>query len=913
MNVRAFDFVVVGSGLAGSVAAYLLEEIGSVALVTKMRTADCNSYYAQGGIAIAAGALDSPENHYRDTLLAGDGFCDPDAVRLLTSRAPAVLDWLLSIGMDFDRGPDGAVLLGMEGAHSKPRILHAGGDATGAVLMRRIHGKLQTVPGVQIIEHTRVIGLLEEDGAVYGAEVETPESCFLYGRRATILATGGAGQLYPYTTNPQVATGDGLYLAHQAGALLRDMEFIQFHPTALEREGNPRVLISEAVRGAGAVLVNQSGERVMADHPQADLASRDVVARAIYRQMQDGNRVCLDTREIKRFADKFPTIHRACLDHDIDPQMQPVPVAPAAHFMMGGVAAQMDGYTGVRGLFAIGEVANTGVHGANRLAGNSLLECLAMAHELRAHMQMEEVLPERGLMRLTKRYGSCHKSGGAGGVVEPNAESALFNLRGIIWKSAGIIRNKRGLQEGLDSLQMLAEQFPRSPSVSVATWILESALLREESRGAHYRDDFPEHKPEWQRYHSEIGSLKQPEAADLRARKGERISARWRLGLQSGRALRKEGLINLASIKSVRGQEEMPSTYMGLAKHEWEPRLLKAKKKLGDDLLILGHHYQRDDVIRFAHMTGDSLRLARMAALNSRAKYVVFCGVYFMAETADILTLPHQQVILPDLSAGCSMADMADDGQVAECWAQIQAVFSGVTVPIAYVNSSAGSKAFCGSHAGAVCTSSNAKKVLTWALERGKHVLFFPDEHLGRNTALDLGIEPDKMVVWNQSKSEMEWLPGQKRDQVRIVLWKGFCAVHQRFQTGQIDALREEYPGIKILVHPECSHDVVAASDMCGSTEYIIEQVESGSPGSIWAIGTEINLVHRLAERHAEKKILSLDPDASLCPTMRRINPQNLLWSLENLLDGVAVNVVSVNAGVAESARLALDQMLTIG
>ncbi|MCF8567101.1 quinolinate synthase NadA [Alicyclobacillus tolerans] len=368
----------------------------------------------------------------------------------------------------------------------------------------------------------------------------------------------------------------------------------------------------------------------------------------------------------------------------------------------------------------------------------------------------------------------------------------------------------------------------------------------------------------------------------------------------------------MAHVVSTQIQTGLPLQYSGLTQDQWLPRIRAAKQTLGRDLLILGHHYQRDDVIQFSDLTGDSFKLARMASKESAAKYIVFCGVHFMAETADILTSAQQKVILPDLNAGCSMADMADIEQVQDCWEEISSVLPGTTIPITYVNSAASLKAFCGMHGGAVCTSSNAKKVLTWALEQGQRVLFFPDEHLGRNTAMNLGLKPKNLVVYNQLKGDLEWLPGQQPDDVKVVLWKGFCSVHQRFNTKQIEALREQHPDIKVLVHPESSHDVVAMSDLSGSTEFIIQQIESASPGSKWAIGTEINLVHRLAKAHPEQSIVSLNPIVCPCSTMNRIAPEHLLWVLENLVQGEVVNQITVPEEVTAHAKLALDRMLTI-
>ncbi|WP_026975394.1 quinolinate synthase NadA [Alicyclobacillus contaminans] len=356
----------------------------------------------------------------------------------------------------------------------------------------------------------------------------------------------------------------------------------------------------------------------------------------------------------------------------------------------------------------------------------------------------------------------------------------------------------------------------------------------------------------------------------------------------------------------------IPDAYLQLSPAEWTERITAAKAALGERLLILGHHYQKDEVIQFADLTGDSFKLARLAAENRTAEYIVFCGVHFMAETADILTGDHQRVILPDLNAGCSMADMANPDEVEECWQLVQETFGDTTIPITYVNSAAVLKAFCGQRGGAVCTSSNARKILDWAFHNGDRVLFFPDEHLGRNTALAMGLADRELVVYNQRTASFEWLPGQSPEDVRVILWKGFCSVHQRFQPAQVQALRDQYPGIRVIVHPECNHDVVAAADQFGSTEYIISQIEAAPAGTVWAIGTEVNLVHRLAKQHPEQTILSLNPIVCPCTTMSRISPYHLTWALESLRRGEVVNQISVPNAIAVWAKRALDTMLTI-
>ena len=349
--------------------------------------------------------------------------------------------------------------------------------------------------------------------------------------------------------------------------------------------------------------------------------------------------------------------------------------------------------------------------------------------------------------------------------------------------------------------------------------------------------------------------------------------------------------------------------YVGLGEHETFARIQEAKRRLGSRALILGHHYQRDDVICHADLTGDSFKLARMASERPEAEYIVFCGVHFMAESADILSGAHQKVILPDLAAGCSMADMAALDQVETAWEQLRDVGIDSMMPITYMNSAANIKAFCGRNGGAVCTSSNALPLFRWALGESEKLFFFPDEHLGRNTGVKFGIPLDKMVVWNP-KLELGGNTPEELLEAKLILWKGFCSVHGRFQARHVDERRAEYPGINILVHPECRYEVVSKSDFTGSTEFIIKTINEAPAGSKWAVGTELNLVNRLATNHPDKFVTLLAPDLCMCATMFRIAPENLLWSLENLVEGTVVNQISVDAETAHYARVALDRML---
>jgi quinolinate synthase len=342
-------------------------------------------------------------------------------------------------------------------------------------------------------------------------------------------------------------------------------------------------------------------------------------------------------------------------------------------------------------------------------------------------------------------------------------------------------------------------------------------------------------------------------------------------------------------------------------------RAIAARAKLGDQAMILGHHYQRDEVIDFADIRGDSFKLAQAAANNLGAKYIFFCGVHFMAESADILTTPDQQVILPDLSAGCSMADMASAVQVNDCWAQLEKLnLSNKTIPITYMNSSAAIKAFTGKNGGAVCTSSNAERAMRWAFEKGEKILFLPDQHLGRNTAvLKLGLSLSDCVIWNPWKSN----GGLSEDQIRsakVILWRGHCSVHGRFSVENIKDARSKLPDVKILVHPECQHEVVSAADVVGSTEMIIQTIEQAPAGSSWAIGTELNLVQRLANENPDKNVIFLDKTICYCSTMNRIDLPHLVWAMESLVNGKVVNQISVSPDIAKHAKVALERMLAL-
>lgn len=364
--------------------------------------------------------------------------------------------------------------------------------------------------------------------------------------------------------------------------------------------------------------------------------------------------------------------------------------------------------------------------------------------------------------------------------------------------------------------------------------------------------------------------------------------------------------------KSLSERQALPQVYLGLSDAEMDTRIAAAKVKLGDRLMILGHHYQRDEVIKFADHTGDSYSLARQITYNPEVDFIVFCGVHFMAESADVLCASHQQVILPDLAAGCSMADMAEPDQLETCWEELEQMGISGVVPVTYMNSAASIKSSVGEWGGTVCTSSNAPAALRWAFERGDKVLFLPDQHLGRNTAYKIGIPLDQMVVWDPN----EIFGGLNPDQVmsaKMILWKGHCSVHARFSTNQIKNLRQQQPGVRVIVHPEVPFEVVQEADESGSTEYIIKQVSNSPAGSVWAVGTEIHLVSRLAEQVApERTVLSLDQFGCLCSTMFRVSPNHLLWILEELLAGRVQNRIAVPKEQKHWNKIALDRMLSI-
>ena len=369
-------------------------------------------------------------------------------------------------------------------------------------------------------------------------------------------------------------------------------------------------------------------------------------------------------------------------------------------------------------------------------------------------------------------------------------------------------------------------------------------------------------------------------------------------------------------------RQPLPERYVGLSDEDMDARIAGARARLGRRLVILGHHYQRDEVIKFADYTGDSFKLAQHVSRHPDADFIVFCGVHFMAESADVLSRDHQQVILPDLAAGCSMSDMAEPEQLEQCWSDLEDMLGAChaeapearrrVVPVTYINSAASIKAFCGERGGVVCTSSNAAATLKWAWARGERILFLPDQHLGRNTAYKLGVPLDDMVVWDPN----EIWGGLEPDAVsraRMILWKGHCSVHARFTVRQIENIRAQVPGVRVIVHPEVTWDVVQAADDSGSTEYIIKTVTQSPSGSVWAVGTEVHLVNRLARQmQPDRTVLSLDQFGCLCSTMFRVSPNHLLWVLEGLLDGKVHNRIVVPDDQKHWTKVALDRMLSI-
>jgi L-aspartate oxidase len=507
--VNRYDYVIVGSGIAGLFTALLAKEQGSVAILTKGRIDDSNTRYAQGGIAAAIGKNDSPDLHLRDTIAAGDGLCKEEAVRILADEAPARIADLVKLGVPFDT-LDGEIALTREAAHSVSRILHAGGDATGEHIETTLSNRVR-LSGIQVLESCLATRILTENGRVIGVRALDCHTGSLeeFGCRYLILATGGAGQLYKFTTNSEVATGDGIVLAYDAGAEITDMEFFQFHPTALHLPGVTPFLISEAVRGEGGVLRNASGRRFMPDYaPEADMATRDVVARSIMTEMKKTgtDRVFIDVTHLSphMITTRFPHIYRFCLDHGLDITRSLIPVAPAAHYQMGGVKTNTWGETNVAGLFACGETACTGVHGANRLASNSLLEVVVFSNRIIERTAGSGVNAACN-GEATDISASLTNREASASLPSPS----LSALQQLNWDMVGMARHKEGLTRAAAVLATWQGGLPQPvdrPSFELSNLILtsrlaaEAALTREESRGAHFRSDFPDTLPGWRRH-----------------------------------------------------------------------------------------------------------------------------------------------------------------------------------------------------------------------------------------------------------------------------------------------------------------------------------------------------------------------------------------------------------------------------
>lgn len=503
-----FDYIIVGSGIAGLYTALMAKEQGSVLVITKGSIDDCNTKHAQGGVAAAIGQNDSPRLHFQDTINAGDGLCDEEAVRILANEAADRITDLVKLGVPFDT-VNGEIALTTEAAHSMPRILHAGGDATGEHIEVTLSKKVQEAR-IQVLEDCLATGILLDKKAVKGIKAIDCRtgSIMEFECRFLILATGGAGQLYKFNTNSDIATGDGIALAFKAGAEITDMEFFQFHPTALHLPGVAPFLISEAVRGEGGVLRNVNGHRFMSDYaPEADMAPRDVVARSILHEMQKTNsdKVFIDVTHLSPLVItiRFPHIYRFCLGHGLDITRELCPVAPAAHYMMGGIRTNNWGETNIAGLFAVGETACTGVHGANRLASNSMLEVLVFSKRI-----MEKTGRGAGANTTNKSTENYHLLNRRKTPKKVPAPS-LAALQSLHWDKVGIIRDEKGLTEAADILYAWQECLPEPTDrpthelnnlVLCGRLVTGAALLRQESRGAHFRSDFPRSSTEGQ-YH----------------------------------------------------------------------------------------------------------------------------------------------------------------------------------------------------------------------------------------------------------------------------------------------------------------------------------------------------------------------------------------------------------------------------
>ena len=504
--MKEYDYVIVGSGIAGLYTALLARQHGSVLILTKSSIEECNTKYAQGGIAAAIGRNDSPELHLRDTLAAGAGLSDPEVARILTEEAPDRINDLINFGVPFDT-VDGEIALTREAAHSVPRILHAGGDATGEKIEISL-SRVARLSRITILEYCLATDILVEGGVAVGVKTLDAHTGLYeeFRGRFIILATGGGGRLYKFNTNPDIATGDGIALAYGAGAEVTDLEFFQFHPTALRLPGVPLFLISEAVRGEGGILRNHEGRAFMRDYnPEGELAPRDIVARGIVAEMKKtgAEHVYLDVTHLptRTVTTRFPQIYRFCLDHGLDITKSLIPVAPAAHYMMGGVKTNLWGETNIPRLFACGETACTGVHGANRLASNSLMEVLVFGKRIVQRSR------EGAQGSSAGKPGDLYTALGERDTSKASASHlSLAALQGLMWEKVGIVRNGEGLEEAAATLAAWEEGLTPPtdrPSYELGNMVLagrimaEAALMRLESRGAHFRSDFPHQSPAW--------------------------------------------------------------------------------------------------------------------------------------------------------------------------------------------------------------------------------------------------------------------------------------------------------------------------------------------------------------------------------------------------------------------------------
>ncbi len=503
-----YDYIIVGSGIAGLYTALLAHEQGSVLIITKGSIDDCNTKHAQGGIAAPIGSNDSSELHFNDTLKAGAGLCDPEAVKILASEAPDRIYDLVRFGVPFDT-MNGAIALTTEAAHSVPRILHAGGDATGAHIESTLSSRVREHK-IKVLEYCLVTDIVVENKTVKGVKALDlrSDTAFEFDCKYLILASGGAGHLYKYTTNPDVATGDGIPLAFRAGAELTDMEFYQFHPTGLRLPGVAPFLISEAVRGEGGILRNVEGYRFMKDYtPDGELAPRDIVARSILFEMRKtgSDRVFLDVTHLSPtlVTTRFPNIYKFCFDHGLDITKGLIPVAPAAHYMMGGVKTNTWGETNINGLFAAGEVACTGVHGANRLASNSMLEVLVFSKRI------VEKTGQTAIKSIPRHIEEIHSTLPERNQAKITAQANVRALQDLMWNKVGIIREKAGLIQATEMLSAWYRCLPPPtdrPSYELCNLVLtgrlvaEAALIREESRGAHFRSDYPNNSHDWEKH-----------------------------------------------------------------------------------------------------------------------------------------------------------------------------------------------------------------------------------------------------------------------------------------------------------------------------------------------------------------------------------------------------------------------------